>query len=300
MAAPTLTRLCEQLALATGLPAADLKMRARAMRKAGIVPASARGAGATPATTREGIALLLAALGQGPQADAPATVTRLWDLGFQKITQTTAGTDGTGAVTRRQQEVETDAAQVELLRIRTLGPAIGGAVDQCRTTGGRANMLSAVRALHIWQDGSSAMVEMLDGKQIWYGPAADTNAPASMLKTAPIGFLSTAPAVILAVIADATLHPSALRADEPQFTFEPETTETKNAPQHKASGASVSMVQQQPGKAEVPDTQSDSRTERESGAMGFAAPSNVIGLTSRQQDQAPHGKVEPFRASRRP
>lgn len=292
MARPTLTRLCEQLALATGLPAADLKMRARSLRAAGIVAQSARGAGATPATTREGIAMLLAAMAQGPQSDAAAAVARVWALGFQRITETTVGTDGTGAVTRRSQEVAADAATVEQLRSRTLGNAIGGAIDQCRLAAGRAGLLSLLTDLHVWQDGSSAMVETQDGKQIWYGPVADPNAPASMIKTAPIRFMSTVPATVLAVLADATLHPSAIRADEPELPLE-----TKTASLTKANEAVNSSESQRRGNAVGPDLQTDDATPGDSSARDHVEkPSNVIGLDHIRRT-SPHGQVEPLRAA---
>jgi len=69
--------ITETIAEATGLVAFDVRYRARFLRGAGILPASKRGRGSTPLTTREAAQILIGCL-VSDSAVKVATLTRTY------------------------------------------------------------------------------------------------------------------------------------------------------------------------------------------------------------------------------
>lgn len=257
----TVTRLCDHIGLATGLSPEDLKMRARALRQAGLLPPSPRGAGAIPATTLDAITILLAAMGQGLQSRSPDVVDALRDLRYQRTDAVETINENSGAVITRRSNKALSAAVVANLRAMNLGAILGYVIDQCRTNAGRQDILTNIKSLHIWQDGSMAMAETPDGQRVWYGMDENPNAPPPAVTTARVSFMSSVPASVLAILADLTVRPE-------ELSMQTELPLLKtNAPPVPAGEASDDSVSPNPGANPVVSrSQPESTAERDSDA----------------------------------
>jgi hypothetical protein len=286
--AATVTRFCDQFAHATGLVAEDLRVRSKVMRDAGVLPKSARGRGATPATTAEAVKIMLAALGGGLQTRTPDLVAAIWQLKYSHADQITraVGPDGVERTAYLQTRLGIELEQG--LTSRNFGSVICFAIDECRSHGGRTAILGNVEGLHVWQAGDCAMIETKSGARYWYHQPIHAQSPASLIAPARVRIMASIPAVALAIAADLTLHSSELQTNEPELAL----AETKDAPRTMARGASDS-VSQQDGNPVDPSVPPESATSGRSGQERELGHRSTV-ITS-QGD--PHGSIVSFRAA---
>lgn len=290
-AAATVTRFCEQIASATGLAAEDLRVRCKYMREAGMLPQSARGRGATPATTYEAVKILLAALGGGMQNRSPELVGALWTLRYERTDQITRTINDGGAEITARQPIRPHPELERNLENLNFGAALCVAIDECRTEGGRHIILNWLDTLHVWQAGDTAMIQTLDGYRFWYRRPFNAQSPAAMIAQARVSTMTTLPAIGLAIAAGLTLHPSALQTNQAELAL----SETKDAPRPMAGGASESVSQRNANSVD-PLNHPDSAPKADSGQERELGQPNVVKAVTTQGDPS-HGSIVSFRAA---
>lgn len=283
--AATVTRFCEQIATATGLAADDLRVRAKYLREAGMLPQSGRGRGATPATTADAAKILLAALGGGMQNRSPQTVAALWQLKYSDSDRLLRFGDDT-----RREPFQPHPDLERNLASLNFGALVCFVIDECRTRGGREGVLSEIASIHVWQSGESAMIETKNGIRYWLRRPITAQSPAAAIAMAPVTMMASLPIVALALAADLTLHPADLPSNQPELPL----SETKDAPRPMASGASNS-VSRQDGNPVDPQNQSDSATYDESEQERESGHPSARQAVSTQGD--PYGSIVAFRAA---
>lgn len=290
-AAATVTRFCEQIATATGLAADDLRVRAKYLREAGMLPQSGRGRGATPATTWEAVRILLAALGGGMQNRSPNMVAAIWQLKYSHSDHVTRTVNEAGVEITARQDTRLHQDLERNLSSLNFGALVCFAVDECRTHGGRQGILNEVESLHVWQSGECAMIHTRNGTRYWYRQPVTAQSPAVAIAMAPVTMMASLPAVALALAADLTLHPSDLQSNQPELPL----SETKDAPRPMASGASNSVSQQDCNPVD-PQENLDSAPRADSGQERELGHPSARQAVSTQGDPN-HGSIVAFRAA---
>lgn len=256
-----------------------------------MLTAGARGKGAPSATERDMVNLLLAVMAGGPQIDAPRVVVKLRALklrGGFKAEHIGRGNDGAAiTATKPLGPFNNEAAE------RPLGDLLQSAVTMAHQAGPRQGMLTGTTSLSVWHGGEAAMIEFTNGERYFYEAPHDPAAFRPVPPALPIRTMATVGVIAIAHLSDLSRPP------EQQFL----PLETKDAPQHEASGASESMVVQRPAKAvDLPQdledaTSGDSGIERE-----LDAPSNVVelGLDPPPRKASPNGQTESLRVAAGP
>lgn len=290
-AAATVTNFCTQIASATGLAAEDLRVRCKYMREAGMLPQSARGRGATPATTKEAVNILLAALGGGMQSRSPELVKALWHLRYSHTDQVTRTINDAGVEITARQITRPHAELERNLGNQSFGYLVCFAIDECRTRGGRDAIINEIESLHVWQAGDSAMVQTRNGTRYWYSQPINAQSRAAMIALAPVSTMASIPVIALAMAADLTLRPSELQSNQPELAL----SETKDAPRPMAGGASNSVSQRNDNSVD-PSEHPDSATSGDSGQERELGQPSVVKAVTMQGDPA-HGSIVPLRAA---
>jgi hypothetical protein len=95
---------------------------------------------------------------------------------------------------------------------KPFGDLLVWAIEMARTEAGRRDILSFVAEIGVWQDGTTAVLQILDGRVWWYTGNAETVLPAHPVHVARARTMTMVPAVILAILADC-VNDSALAAE---------------------------------------------------------------------------------------
>jgi len=261
------------------------------MREAGMLTQCARGRVATPATTVEGVKILLDELGGGMQNRCPELVNALWTLRYSGSDEISRTVNEAGVeLTARQPTRPTPELERHLGNLN-FGDLVLWAVDACRSRGGRDAILNEIESLHVWQAGDSAMIQERNGKRYWYRQPINAQSRAAMIALAPVSTMASIPVIALAMAADLTLHPSELQTNQPELAL----SETKDAPRPMAGGASNS-VSQQDGNPVDPSEHPDFATSGDSGQERELGQPSVVKAVTMQGDPA-HGSIVPIRAA---